>query len=261
MRLPKRRHRPLRTVSAPEKRFESATSNGNRHAQRHRSRNRRWFGRASDLVQTRVPSRSEKSPKPPAFRQKITRHRIRSRSIRLPRADGSPHAAWPPRPCLYKKRRRFASEAGCWSKKPCQNVNSCRPCAESSEASRSRMRWQRRSLPHSMSILSQDTLLKNSLRCNRYRTSLSTDVLERILRSFVEKQDAIAAPLAPAENAVRKSCRTGDGRHQWKITSVVAVNRFGLCSNGRESLWSKRSSGRNVSRFASVSCKPAVMSV
>lgn len=38
-----------------------------------------------------------------------------------------------------------------------------------------------------VSILSRDTSLKDSLRGKRYRASLSTDVLERILLSFVEK--------------------------------------------------------------------------
>jgi predicted transposase YbfD/YdcC len=38
-----------------------------------------------------------------------------------------------------------------------------------------------------VSILSSDTSLKESLRGKRYRASLSTDVLERILLSFVEK--------------------------------------------------------------------------
>ena len=38
-----------------------------------------------------------------------------------------------------------------------------------------------------VSILSSDTSLKDSLRGKRYRASLSTDVLERILLGFVEK--------------------------------------------------------------------------
>lgn len=38
-----------------------------------------------------------------------------------------------------------------------------------------------------VSILSSDTSLKESLRGKRYRASLSTDVLERILLSFIEK--------------------------------------------------------------------------
>lgn len=38
-----------------------------------------------------------------------------------------------------------------------------------------------------VSILSRDTSLKDSLRGKRYSASLSTDILERILLSFVEK--------------------------------------------------------------------------
>jgi hypothetical protein len=38
-----------------------------------------------------------------------------------------------------------------------------------------------------VSILSRDTSLKDSLRGKRYSASLSTDILEPILLSFVEK--------------------------------------------------------------------------
>jgi predicted transposase YbfD/YdcC len=38
-----------------------------------------------------------------------------------------------------------------------------------------------------VSILSRDTSLKDSLRGKRYSASLSTNILERILLSFVEK--------------------------------------------------------------------------
>jgi hypothetical protein len=58
-----------------------------------------------------------------------------------------------------------------------------------------------------VSILSSDTSTKDKTRSKRYRASLSTDVLEKLLLSLAKNQDAIAM-IQPAQVPMRFDRRT-----------------------------------------------------